>query len=421
MAAQFQLTARRVTTPAGVAPCQLGESPTWDEERQTLWWVDIIGEALYVGQPAPGSVGDFDRVAVVPLPGHRPGFVVHAALPSKVADAVAAGRRSAVLHHAVWGSQAGLYYTICPSSLPWRTVGAVQRGPLRDASPASPPCYIAPFPQSLFPAQDGRVYRFNDGKVSPDGTLWCGGMMERTSAFPTRDPGSGALMQWDASAGISSRPSTAAAAAAAPDRAVQGFTVGVPTVTVSNGLGWSPAGDILYHVDTPAAVIRAHPYRAASAAAAAEPANPVGKGGKLAESYVYWALPRELKERGATLDGLCVDASGSVWVALAGIGEVVRLQARRVGVPVSLAVTITGVVRVPDASLTTSCCFGGEDLSTLYITTARGTSAEAAEKCTQEGAGWVYAVNLEGIAKGMPASRLRLPSSIPTAGPLHHL
>lgn len=406
MAAQFQLTARRVSAPAGMSACLLGESPMWDEEHQALWWIDILGEVLYVAQPSQGgTVCDFDRVAVLPLPGHRPGFIVHAGTPSKCG--AVAQDTPATPYHAVWGSETGLYYTSYGTQLPWRTSGHSQRLPQLEAATTVPHRALAPFPLSCFPLQGGRVYRFNDGKVGPDGSLWCGGMMERTSDFPKRDAGCGALLQWR---GHETATGSTAAARAAK------FRVGVPAVTVSNGMGWSRAGDVLYHVDTPSAVIRAYPYDAAMGGGIQGEAGSVG--------YVFWALPPELQQRGATLDGLCVDASGAVWVALAGIGEVVRLQARKVGVSVEEAVAITGVVKLPEVTLGTSCCFGGADLCTLFITTARGTSKEAAEKCRQDGAGWIYAANMQGIAKGMPASRLRLPrntASPPAPAPtMHH-
>ncbi|CBZ28493.1 hypothetical protein, unknown function [Leishmania mexicana MHOM/GT/2001/U1103] len=413
MAALFQLTARRVSTPAGIAPCQLGESPTWDEEHQALWWIDILGEALYVGQPAPDSMRDFDHVAVLPLRGHRPGFIVHAAAED-AAGTEKPAMQNATPYHAVWGSQKGLYYTSYSTALPWRISGQACLLPQLDAMMPVLHYQIARFPQSLFPLQGGRVYRFNDGKVGPDNSLCCGGMMERTDSFPRRDRASGSLMRWAAGGPPNALPSSS------PSVTTDGFSVEVPNVTVSNGIGWSPAGDVLYHVDTTAAVIRAFPYQAAS------PAEGPARGlhreeGTREPRYVYWALPGALRERGATLDGLCVDASGAVWVALAGIGEVVRLQDRKVGATVAERIAITGVVRLPEVALCTSCCFGGADLTTLYITTARGTSKEAAASCKQDGAGWIYAVNLKGIAKGMPAARLRLPAFSLSALQQHHL
>ncbi|TPP40505.1 SMP-30/Gluconolaconase/LRE-like region family protein [Leishmania donovani] len=372
MAALFQVTARRVSTPAGIAPCQLGESPTWDEAHQALWWVDILGEALYVGQPAPGSMCDFDRVAVLPLPGHRPGFIVHTA-PGDASGTGKPGAHSAAPYHAVWGSQKGLYYTSYSTTLPWRISGQTCRPPkLRALTPVSH-YQIARFPQSLFQLQGGRVYRFNDGKVGPDNSLWCGGIMERTDSFPRRDLGCGSLMRW-----VAESPAKALSSSS-PSVTSNGFSVEVPNVTVSNGIGWSPAGDVLYHVDTPAAVIRAYPYQAVP--------------------------PADGPERGHHHEGRTRDAGYD----------------RNVGATVAERIAITGVVKLPEVALCTSCCFGDADLTTLYITTARGTSKEAAASCKQEGAGWIYAANMKGIAKGMPASRLRLPESSLSSLQQHHL
>ncbi|KAG5500448.1 hypothetical protein JKF63_03541 [Porcisia hertigi] len=417
MSGFFRLTARRVNTPAGIEPCELGESPTWDDEHQVLWWIDILGEALYIGQPGENSPCDFDRVVKLPLHGHRPGFIVHASAADVTSggDANKPALRCAAPYHAIWGSQQGLFYTCYSTSLPWHTTAQPIRHPPLSVSSTVQHCRIAHFPQSLFqPQGGGRVYRFNDGKVGPDGSLWCGGMMERTRSFPKRDRESGLLLQWIA--GDSARTPSLST----PSMASNGFSVGVPNVTVSNGIGWSPAGDVLYHIDTPAAVIRAYPYRGARMADGS--AGALQKGGGVKEGgHVYWALPDALRKRGATLDGLCVDTCGAVWVALAGIGEVVRLQAGKAGGNVAEDVSITGVVRLPEVSLSTSCCFGGDDLTTLYITTARGTSKEAVASCNQGGAGWIYAANLKGIAKGMPASRLRLPVSRLSISNQHHL
>lgn len=61
-------------------------------------------------------------------------------------------------------------------------------------------------------------------------------------------------------------------------------------------------------------------------------------------------------------DGLTVDVNGNVWVALWGEGRVVCLAAETGAMLTS--------VEVPAAHVS-SCCFGGADLETLYITTAR--------------------------------------------------
>ena len=66
-------------------------------------------------------------------------------------------------------------------------------------------------------------------------------------------------------------------------------------------------------------------------------------------------------------DGLTVDAEGGIWVALWGGGAVHRYSAGG-----RLAEHLT----LP-ASQVTSCCFGGPDLETLYVTSAaRGAEHE---------------------------------------------
>ena len=61
-------------------------------------------------------------------------------------------------------------------------------------------------------------------------------------------------------------------------------------------------------------------------------------------------------------DGMCVDSEGMLWVAFWGGARVGRYD----------PVTGKQVVEITVPALhVTSCCFGGTDLQTLYITTAR--------------------------------------------------
>ena len=64
---------------------------------------------------------------------------------------------------------------------------------------------------------------------------------------------------------------------------------------------------------------------------------------------------------GGMPDGLTVDADGYIWSAECGSGKVIRYSPKG---KVDYSITLP-VPRV------TSCTFGGEDYSTLYITTAR--------------------------------------------------
>ncbi|NRA03490.1 MAG: SMP-30/gluconolactonase/LRE family protein [Myxococcales bacterium] len=109
-------------------------------------------------------------------------------------------------------------------------------------------------------------------------------------------------------------------------------------VSLSNGIGFSPDGERLYHADTAAQQVIAHRVTAA---------------GELSGREVFAKLD-------GFPDGLAVDVEGCVWVALYGGGCVARLGSdgkpeRRVSVP---------------AQNVTSLCFGGRDLQDLYVVTA---------------------------------------------------
>jgi sugar lactone lactonase YvrE len=111
-------------------------------------------------------------------------------------------------------------------------------------------------------------------------------------------------------------------------------------LTLSNGLGWSPDGTVLYSIDSVPGVVYRRRWDPAS-----------GQAG-----------PREVLARvsDGTPDGMCVDAEGRLWVALYGAGQVHCLLPDG---------TLVGAVDVP-APHTTSCAFVGPDLDLLVVTTA---------------------------------------------------
>ena len=123
----------------------------------------------------------------------------------------------------------------------------------------------------------------------------------------------------------------------------------LPGLSISNGLGWSPDDQLMYHVDTPRMRIDVYEFDAVSGAL----------GGRRAAIAV---APEEGRP-----DGLAVDAEGGIWVALWGGAAVQRYSPEgqpdaRIELPVSQV---------------TSCCFGDPDLGTLYITSAsRGAEHE---------------------------------------------
>lgn len=182
--------------------------------------------------------------------------------------------------------------------------------------------------------------RFNEGGCGPSGRFYCG-----TMAYE-KTPGAGTLYRYDGS-----------------DSPVVTVLTGV---TISNGLGWSPDGSRGYYIDT----------RTGAVAAFSE--TPDG----LADRRAFVTIPDE----DGHPDGLCVDAEGGVWVALNGGSAVHRYDPDG---------GLSEVVEVPVRKVT-ACTFGGEDMSTLFITTSRENLPDDEEPA----AGSLYAV--ETGVRGLP-------------------
>lgn len=111
-------------------------------------------------------------------------------------------------------------------------------------------------------------------------------------------------------------------------------------LSLSNGLGWSPDGSLLYSTDTIPGIVWIRDYDAAS--------------GAMGERREF------LRLRGEAPDGLCVDSFGNLWVAVWGAGEVRAFSAAG-------ALIATVSVPCPHPS---SVAFVGDDLDVLLITTA---------------------------------------------------
>jgi sugar lactone lactonase YvrE len=158
--------------------------------------------------------------------------------------------------------------------------------------------------------------RTNDGACDGVGRLWVG-----TMALDERSPAA-ALYRID------------------PDLTVTKVLTGT---TISNGLGWSPSGRLFYFIDSPTRRVDVFDCDLA--------------GGMIENRRCFAAVEVE----GAVPDGLTVDAEGGVWVALHG-----GWGLRRYAPDGQLA----AIVDLPVARVT-SCCFGGEDLRDLYVTTRR--------------------------------------------------
>lgn len=158
--------------------------------------------------------------------------------------------------------------------------------------------------------------RLNDAKVDPHGRLWVGSMRLDVSR-PT-----GSLYRLTKTGEVA--------------RAESGFTV-------ANGLAWSPDGSTFYFVDTVPGIIYAYDFDA--------------REGSIANRRVFVTVP----EAEGRPDGLAVDADGGVWCAIWDGWCVNRYRPdgrldRAVELPVPRP---------------TSVAFGGDDLATLFITSAR--------------------------------------------------
>ncbi len=184
--------------------------------------------------------------------------------------------------------------------------------------------------------------RLNDGVVDPAGRLWFGtmdnGETGKTGAFYRFERG-----------------------IVAP--------TGIDGIAITNGPALSPDGRILYFVDTRAGTIGC---------------ADVGEDGALGAPRPFARIdPAE-----GHPDGPTVDSEGCVW-----IGLYAGWEARRY----SPAGELVGRVRFPVANIT-KIAFGGEDLRTVYATTARHLLSPAEmERQPQAGDLFEFRVDVPGL------------------------
>jgi sugar lactone lactonase YvrE len=162
--------------------------------------------------------------------------------------------------------------------------------------------------------------RYNDGKCAPDGRLWVGSMA------------------------LDQRPHAAKLYCVQPDGRAEAM---LDSVTISNGLAWTAAGDTLYYIDTPTQQVKAFPY--------AE--------GRIGPARVAVQVPDSL----GYPDGMAIDAEGMLWIGMWGGWSVTRWDPRTGTLLDRIALPVPNV---------TACAFGGPNLETMYITTARAGMSE---------------------------------------------
>jgi len=204
------------------------------------------------------------------------------------------------------------------------------------------------------PEPDHPESRLNDGRADRQGRFWAGSMHDPEGppeSYFEREP-VGAFYRLDGDGSI--------------HRMIDG-------VLVSNGLCWSPDGTRMYAADSPTRTIRTWNY---------DPET-----GDISHEEVFARLPDE-PGRG-TPDGAIVDAEGGLWVAEFRGSRITRFnpdgtEDRMVALPVSRP---------------TCPMFGGPDLRTLYVTSAK-IMLSTDELAREPMAGALFALDV-GVA-GLP-------------------
>jgi sugar lactone lactonase YvrE len=207
------------------------------------------------------------------------------------------------------------------------------------------------------PESDKADNRYNDGKCSPDGRFWFGSLsmvrkQNNASLYALERCGS--------------------------DETFTARTV-ISGATNSNGLGWSPDCSTFYWIDTPTRQVAAFDYNAIN--------------GTLSNKRIAVQFPAD--ESFGRPDGMTVDSEGMIWVAHWLGGRVTRWN------PMTSELIMT--IPLPVARVT-SLTFGGNDLRTLYVTTARKgmTSEEIANEKNQ--CGCLFEIETE--IQGLPVNRI---------------
>jgi sugar lactone lactonase YvrE len=178
--------------------------------------------------------------------------------------------------------------------------------------------------------------RMNDGACDPQGRFWAGTMAYDES------PGAGTLYCLELDG--------------------QCRTV-LSGLTISNGIGWSPDGAVMYLSDSGTARVDAFDFDGALGALSGR------------RTLIH------IDQAGMAPDGLTVDDQGDLWVGLYGGWAVNRYGPDG---------TLRATVDIPVAQAT-SCAFGGGDRNILFVTTGRERLNDAARE-RQPDAGRVFAV-----------------------------
>ncbi len=159
--------------------------------------------------------------------------------------------------------------------------------------------------------------RFNDGKCDPNGRLWVGTMKMQGNT------GNSHLYKYEKETG---------------------FEIMRDSVRISNGIIWSLTGDKMYYIDTPTSKVVSFDFDKET--------------GNISNEQTVVIVPDSLGHP----DGMTIDEEGMLWIALWGGHGIGRFD--------PATGKLIGKIYVPVKNVT-SCAFGGNNLDTLFITTAK--------------------------------------------------
>lgn len=196
------------------------------------------------------------------------------------------------------------------------------------------------------PLTDSNI-RFNDGKCDPSGRFWVGSMHLRFNE------GVASLYRMNTDQTV--------------DKVLDG-------VTVSNGIAWTQDKKTMYYVDSHLRRIDAFDYN--------------DEDGAISNRRVVVSIP----EGGGSPDGITLDEAGNIWAALWGANAVACFDSRTGNLLQKFDIPAPHV---------SSVAFGGKELDTLYVTTARG-ELSAAQLNAFPLSGGLF--SLKPGVKGLPAS-----------------
>ncbi len=171
--------------------------------------------------------------------------------------------------------------------------------------------------------EDWPAVRFNDAGVDPQGMLWLGSMGNNLGPDGIRrevPQGAGSLFKLCPEGKLETK---------------------VSGIGVANTIAWSPDGAHFYSADSLANEIRVYDCDRET--------------GEIRAPRPFFSNFR----RGRP-DGSAVDSEGSLWNCRYGGGCIVRLSAQG---------ETQDIIELPSINVT-SCVFGGDDLRTLFVTTA---------------------------------------------------